>query len=632
MREGPMKVNSLPGGEIRTQDIRVSPERPEARMEGPTLFEGVSIEELEQLLGTLDRRTFAPGEVLLQEGETPGVMYLLRSGLVEVFVRDGQGGEQTVGHAGSGDALGDMSLITGQPASATARALTHGGALAITREQFHAAAAAYPQVYRSLAAILSSRLARTNQRVLRGTRGRVAILRDDGAPPDLAYALACSAAWHTRGACLLVCLHDGDLPPALAELSGDRRSPPPASLTNDGRPVPHPGAWVMPARPSGLFAPAALGATLDHLRTSYDLVLLWVRSDLPVPADATRTIRLGGAGAECGRGEDYAVRAWLSGNGHVRADRDGAVNVEPLSCRDRQHLASGYLAPRSSGGGALGWVARDLAGLKVGIAFGGGGARGYAHLGVHTALSGYGVPFDYVGGTSVGAPVAAGVAMGYGLEDSLGFLDSAAAATFRPTLPVNALLSCHKLEEVLRSAFRDWRFEDLRIPTAVVATDLKSRREVVFRRGEITPALLASMAIPGIYGPQCIGPYTLVDGGVVSPIPTRALKDMGADIVIGVQLGRGPETSPIDAEAVRATGSPPRMGHVILRSVEIMQTKLSQEAGGASEVLIPIDFEESSGWGLKDFGAGRRYVGNGQSAAEEALGRLAARLPWLREK
>src|SRR5439155_19545057 len=115
------------------------------------------------------------------------------------------------------------------------------------------------------------------------------------------------------------------------------------------------------------------------------------------------------------------------------------------------------------------------------------------------------------------------------------------------------------------------RIEDLDVPLALVAADLTTGREVVFRRGLLRVAALASMAIPGIYPPVRMGEHVLVDGGIVNPVPNSVASSMGADVVIAVSLGR-PATQPVpDLEAVEEKGRLPSLLHTITRSVEVMQ-------------------------------------------------------------
>jgi NTE family protein len=181
-------------------------------------------------------------------------------------------------------------------------------------------------------------------------------------------------------------------------------------------------------------------------------------------------------------------------------------------------------------------MARDLTGLKVGIAMGGGGYRGYAHLGVLRVLERAGVPIDYLAGTSAGAMVGCLLALGHSPDAIADILDAGSASVFHPTLPRKSLLSDNAVQRFISRIIGDARFEDLRIPLAIVAADIASGREVVFTRGLLWPAVLASLSIPGVFPPRVIGMYTLVDGGVVNPVPSDVASAMGANVVLGINL------------------------------------------------------------------------------------------------
>jgi NTE family protein len=153
---------------------------------------------------------------------------------------------------------------------------------------------------------------------------------------------------------------------------------------------------------------------------------------------------------------------------------------------------------------------------------------------------------------------------------------------------------------------------------------------VVFRRGLLWAAVLASMAIPGIYPPLSMGPYTLVDGGVLNPVPVDVAAAMGADVVIAVKLSRRPTSTAVTEEAVAIAGRVPPMVHTVMRAIEIMQSKIGTHAVAAATIQIEPDLGDIADPGLRRFSQAQRFVAPGERAAEAALPRLAAALPWLR--
>ena len=183
----------------------------------------------------------------------------------------------------------------------------------------------------------------------------------------------------------------------------------------------------------------------------------------------------------------------------------------------------------------------------------------------------------------------------------------------------------------MRARCGDSRIEDLRVPLAITAADVSTGQEVAFRHGLVWPAVIASMAIPGIFPAQRIGERTLVDGGVFNPVPTNIVADMGADLVIGVRLAQATE-SRVEASAVEPIGKSPSILYNIMRSIEMMQARISATTASAATILLaPIDTDaDVQPVGLRRWKEARQYVPLGEAAAEEALPRLAAALPWMR--
>ncbi|HMO79171.1 MAG TPA: patatin-like phospholipase family protein [Pyrinomonadaceae bacterium] len=178
-------------------------------------------------------------------------------------------------------------------------------------------------------------------------------------------------------------------------------------------------------------------------------------------------------------------------------------------------------------------------GKKTGLALSGGGARGFAHIGVLRALEEAGIEIGAIAGTSAGALVggayAAGLDAGRILEMGRGVSwFGISSFSYSP----RGLLSNAALGRYIEEYFPVKRFEELRIPFAAVACDLKTEEEVVFKKkGDLATAIRASCAIPGVFVPVDDGTgRDLVDGGVTSPMPTRAVKKLGAETIIAVDL------------------------------------------------------------------------------------------------
>jgi len=189
--------------------------------------------------------------------------------------------------------------------------------------------------------------------------------------------------------------------------------------------------------------------------------------------------------------------------------------------------------------------------MKIGIALGGGGAKGFAHIGVLTALSQAGIEPDVVAGTSMGALVGAVYAAG-----NIQSLKEASTKIklkdipllLGPTWPKQGLFSGRKILKLLDELIGVENIEDLKKPFAAVCVDLKSGEIFTFTKGDIRHAIRASIAIPAVFTPVIFEGKLLVDGGVLEPVPVKAALSLGADFVIAVDLLAKSDFHGIDTE------------------------------------------------------------------------------------
>jgi NTE family protein len=555
---------------------------------GPSFFEGLSDADVETILASLERRRFPAGSVVVLEGDTPREMYFMESGQASAFVADRQGIEHLVGAIESGGTIGEMSLFTAQPASATVRADSDLDVVVFNQADFERVATASPRIYRNLGSILSERLARTNRLTLDEQPGRLLLIDDDGASPLLGYSLAASIAWHTRAPTVWVALQDepaAELEALAGREPGDYRG--------------HAAVLIAP-RSGGRFGPDRIREAVNALFADYEYVLMQ------------------GAGPEA-RSLPGAKLFTLSG-----------LEAPEPDATEQQSLRNGWLPAGGPAGAVIGPAARELVGLRVGIALGAGSLRGYAHVGALRVLERAGVPLDLLAGTSVGSVVAGLRALGYPPDETMDILDALGAAMVRPTVPRKGLLSPRALKRFVRNRFGVKLIEDLPIPLAVVTADIATQEEVVLRRGDLGLALLAATAVPGIYPAMRIDRHALVDGGILNPVPTSVAADMGAGAVIGIRLVSADSRSVIDSLAIEGQGPIPSALAAILRSIDLMQTRIAVDTSSAPTIVLSPKFPDMQGAKLRNFRAGRAFVEAGEEAAEAALPRLASVLPWLR--
>lgn len=217
---------------------------------------------------------------------------------------------------------------------------------------------------------------------------------------------------------------------------------------------------------------------------------------------------------------------------------------------------------------------------RVGIALSGGAARGMAHVGVIRVLHEENIPIDFIAGTSAGALVGGALAAGMPLAEieeiasSLRWRDMGRVTLSRLGVQSNA-----RLEEFVRARYPTNRFEDLPIPFAAVATDLHSGLAVVMSgEGDVAFAVRASCCIPGWYIPVTDKKgRQLVDGGLVANIPTAAVRSLGADIVIAVD---------VNAEGAKFLGPPQSAIGIILQSMMVVQRTASEHQLQGADVVI----------------------------------------------
>ncbi len=250
---------------------------------------------------------------------------------------------------------------------------------------------------------------------------------------------------------------------------------------------------------------------------------------------------------------------------------------------------------------------------RVALALGGGAARGFAHIGVIKVLEQHGITVDMVAGTSAGSVVGALYAAGndgFALQRLALTMEEGVIADWSISGITRGVLKGELLENWINERVRGRGLERLNRPLAVVATDLASGEAVVFRSGNTGTAVHASSAVPGAFKPVRIGARDYVDGGLTHPVPVRAARAMGADIVIAVDVSQQPKN-----------GKPDDIAGILLQTFSIMGRSIVQNELKEADIVI----RPQSSQGGTDFAARHEIILEGERAA------LAA-LPALREK
>ena len=256
---------------------------------------------------------------------------------------------------------------------------------------------------------------------------------------------------------------------------------------------------------------------------------------------------------------------------------------------------------------------------RLGLALGGGAARGFAHVGVIQVLERNGIRPDLVVGTSAGSLVAALYASGMdgaALERAALSMDEATLTDWMLPLLSRGMLRGEALARYVRQAVGGRLLQDMSPPLGVLATDLASGQGVLFRRGDAAQAVRASSAVPGVFAPVAIAGREYVDGGLVAPVPVSQARAMGAEVVLAVDISADPQGN--DASGMLG---------LLLQTTAIMGQSINRyELASAEVVLRPA----LSGVGSADFTARQRSIEAGRAAMQAALPRLRAALAKLR--
>ena len=219
---------------------------------------------------------------------------------------------------------------------------------------------------------------------------------------------------------------------------------------------------------------------------------------------------------------------------------------------------------------------------KIGLALGGGSARGFAHIGVLKILERENIPIDLIAGTSMGAVVGALYCAGIKINMLEGLSRQLRRSLWMDwTFPRMGLASGDKLKQLITLLTKGIAIEKMPKKFAAVAADLCKGRKVVLQEGPAARAVRASAAIPGVFCPVEDGISGLVDGAVVERVPVATARELGADIVIAVDVGAYP-----------ATQRPQHIFDVITQSLDIMQRDLSRHALKTADVVIAPQLQE----------------------------------------
>ena len=252
---------------------------------------------------------------------------------------------------------------------------------------------------------------------------------------------------------------------------------------------------------------------------------------------------------------------------------------------------------------------------KLGLALGGGAARGFAHIGVLQVLEEEGIKPSLVVGTSAGSVVASFYASGktgQQLQWLADTMDETQFTDWANPFSGRGILRGEALGKYINSQLNGMKIEDMKLPLGIVATDLRTGDGILFRRGDVATAVRASSAVPSVFEPVQIAGKDYVDGGLVSPVPVRYARQMGADLVLAVDISSRPE----DAKTTD-------MLKVLLQTFSIMGKSISQLELAQADVVVRPALPDI---GSTEFSARKKSIEAGRAAMKQAMPQLRALL------
>lgn len=542
--------------------------------------------------------TLTSGEPLFRAGDASDTLYLLRSGRLGVYVGGVEGELELKGVIRPGEPVGEMALMAETPHTATVVALRDSEILALPRDAFLEAAQGHPDLLIELARLM-----------VRRARDR----------------------------------SEGGGHPTVFGFVSARDRPIRAFVERIAAGVTELGFTVQVVDHSAL---TSVGDWFARVEDSHDFVIYVAERDEPAWT------------ALCMRQVDHL---FLVGDTLSTPPRDLAPAGAPSIRRQARDLV--LLRPRAVADptntrvwlDALApnrWfqaqegeaedarrLARVITGTSVGLVLSGGGARAYAHIGAVRALRAAGVPFDFVGGASMGAVVGVGLALGWDDEEMerrirAAFVESSPLSDI--AFPIVAMTRARKVSRLLEEAYGDVLMEDLRLPFFCVSSNLTRGRVQLHRRGSVKAAIRASISLPGVMPPVVENGEVLVDGAVLDNFPTKPMRQLNAGPVVGIDLSR---IRGVDAQTLE---SPPSWWRwllsgewkkgtpivaILMRSATITTDAELESARAETDLLIQ---PTPSGVDIRDWKAYAPAVESGRLAAEAALASVRTPIPHLR--
>ncbi len=439
------------------------------------------------------------GTVLFEQGDASDAGYLLVTGRLGV-VRDGE----VVGEVARGEVVGELGVLEAAPRSATVVALRDSSLARFELEAFNALAGAHPHLLLHLVRTIVARVSRSSRGSDRARSIAVAVTAPAGSERLLA-TLADELARHGTTSHVSAARVEATLGRTGLVESGATVAVPAVSEFIHEAETTHDYLLLEAAGPDSPWTHTAL--------TLADRVVVAMSAD-PDPAELQRAQRVLAASPRRSHVERWLAVLHPPVTDHPRGT---AAIADRLGFDRVVHVGAGS-------DGDLRRLARLVSGNGTGLVLGGGGARGFAHLGVWRALVELGVDVDVIGGASIGAPLGAGMALRIAPADFVTMATEMFHDLLDYTVPVVSLVKGARITRNITAQYGDLDVRDLWLPFFCVSTNLTRSRVEVHSRGDLATAVRASVAIPGILPPVPVGGDLLVDGGVLNNLPCDVMR------------------------------------------------------------------------------------------------------------
>ena len=503
-------------------------------------FAGLRPATLHQLQSELEPVHLPGGALLFAAGAVGDSMYVVLSGRLRVSIERDDGSKEIVRELARGDTVGELALLTGEPRSAAVSAIRDTRLAKISRAAFESAVKSDPKLLGPIAVQLAGRERQGRDATLLGRNLRtIAVVPVDTQVCLTEFTAALTYAMEAVGATARL---SPEVLPALCELHGA-----PGAAGNNAE---HLGALLNHLETNHRFvlyeADPELSAWTELCLRQADLILLVGAADCPPEVSRLEIMR------NYFRQNQIATTMELVLLHHpqffttVRASHWR----EALDFAAHHHVVPSQL-------GDIARLVRTFTGTAVGLVLSGGGARGFAHIGVIRALTERQIPIDFIGGTSMGAVIAAQHALGWDWS-TMAQVNRAEWARCHPqknyTLPLIAINSGNRMDRMLTRMLGDATIDDLRTDFFCVSTNLTRAEAKIYRQGSLWKAVRASVSIPGIGPPTIENGEIFVDGGLVDNLPVAVMKTFCHGKVFAVDVSEQAEFKSTLAQSYGVSG------------------------------------------------------------------------------